>query len=374
MRNRQRPTRPATIFCCGLLLATMAVSAEHVHAEDLNRIIMQVNDEIITLQDYEDRKATEISTLLADPNLSPDESQERLAEVGKQVMQQMLREMLLMSRARQIGLRIDDTEVDAAQREIQQRQGINNHDQLLQALHAAGMTLEQMRKNLHRELLWSRLVGREVTSKIEISEEELRAYYRNHPEDFSVPEQRQLKEVIVLESSGLEHSELERLANEVYQKLKSGESLETVITPLQDENKSTGAIELGWLRRDELEASLAEAVWQVDAGEITPPIKARGGFHIVQVLGLREASQRPFSEVEPLIQQRERSQRFDKELRSYLAKLEEQSFIREDLPSETLDFRTAVEEFETEDELDLFHQPLPAGKTEVEPAATDTQS
>ena len=117
------------------------------------------------------------------------------------VMQNSLSEMLLLSFANQQGIRVSDAEVDDAVKSLFERQGINDDATLQEALASSGMTLKQVRENTYRELLWQQVVGREVQPKVIINEEELRAYYRSNKEQFQVPEQRWLKEVIVLESS-----------------------------------------------------------------------------------------------------------------------------------------------------------------------------
>lgn len=327
-------------------------------ADDLNRIILQVNDEILTLHDYEKRKAAEIQTLLANPSLTPAESQERLAEIGRHVILQMHREMLLLSRARQLGIRVQDTQLDAAVREVQQRQGIDNRQDLERALAAAGLTLDKLRENLRREILWSQVVSQEVTSQIEITEEEQRSFYRSRSDEFRIPEQRHLKEVIVLESSGLAPAQQEQLATEIRAELEAGKSFEEVAETHREQGLSTGVIDLGWLQRDELEDALAEVAWNLKAGEYSQPIAARGGYHIVHLVGVQDAGVRPFNEVQPQIVSYLQGTRFEKELRTYLAELEDNAFTREELPPEAAGFRSLAQDDLPEDELELFRSPL----------------
>ena len=337
-------------------------------AEDLNRIILQVNDEILTLHDFEARKALEIQTLLSNASLSPAESQERLAQIGRQVMQQMFREMLLTSRSKQLGIRVDETQIDSAVREVQQRQGIQNRAELEQALDAAGLTVDKLRENLKREIVLSQVVSREVTNEIEITDEEQRSFYRSRSEEFQLPEERHLKEVIVLESSGLAEDQLEQMAKELHQGLKSGKDFDELASEYRERGMSTGAIDLGWLRREELEDVLAEVAWNVPAGEYSEPTLARGGYHIVQILGVKEATTLPFSDVQPQIVNYLRSTRFEKELRVYLAELEDDSFIREELPPDAAGFRALAEDDLPEDELELFRSPLQPEAVGPEPS------
>ncbi len=380
-RRRARCPRPTTarksgtapLILAGFLVVSLCglAAGPAAAAEVANRIVLRVNEEILTLYEYEERKANEISMILSNQRLDSTRRQEQLERVGRVVLQNSLSEMMLLSFANQQGIRISDAEVGEAVQELMTRQGIENDDQLRQALASSGMTIEQVRENTYRELLWQQVVGREVQPKVVIGEEELRAYYRTHKDDFLVPEQRWLKEIIVLESSGLEDSELRRLAQEIRGQLAAGGDLESVVEPHEQKEVTTGVIDLDWLRAEELEASLSEAAWALTAGEYSPPVAGRGGYHILHLAGLREAEQKPLAEVQDLIRRREYGKRFNRELRTFLADLENKSYIKENLPPEAVGYRALTSEFQTEDEIELFRAPVLESPDEEATAAEE---
>ncbi len=348
--------RFAPVVLLTILLPSLA--AGPASAEVVNRIVLRVNEEILTLYEYEQRKSSEISIILADQRLDSTQRQERLEKIGRVVLQNTFSEMLLLSFANQHGIRVTDAEVDEAVRNLLKNQGIDSEEKLQEALSQSGMTLEQVQENTYRELLWQQVVGREVQPKVVISEEELRAYYRTNKDDFREPEQRWLKEIIVLESSGLEDSELQRVADEIYAQLRAGGELEAVIAPYKEKAQTTGVVDLDWLRAEELEATLSEAAWTLTPGEYSKPVLGRGGYHIILLAGLREAKLKPLDEVESLIRQREYGKRFNRELRTFLADLEAKSFIQEDLPPEAVGYRALTSQFQTVDEIELFRAPV----------------
>ncbi len=356
-----------------LALALWGLAAVPADAEIVNRIVLRVNEEILTLFEYEERKSNEISIALADQRLDQAARQERLEQVGRLVLQNSFSEMLLLSFANQHGIRITDAEVEEAVSDLLSRQGIETDEQLRQALASTGMSLEQVRENTYRELLWQQVVGREVQPKVAISEEELRAYYKTHKEDFLEPEQRWLKEITVLESSGLEDAELRRIAGEIQAQLAGGGELEAVTAPYKEKEITTGVVDFGWLRAGELESTLSSTAWSLSPGEYSQPVLARGGYHIILLAGLREAKQKPLADVENQIRQREYGKRFDKELRTFLADLEAKSFIEEDLPPEAVGYRALTSQFQTQDEVELFRAPvLESPEDDAEPVAEET--
>lgn len=356
-----------------LSFCLQVVAVRPADAETINQIVLRVNEEILTLFEYEERKANEISILLADQRVDQAQRQERLEQIGKMVLQNSFSEMLLLSFANQQSIRVSDAEVEESIRDLMKRQGIETDAQMQEALAGSGMTMEQVRENTYRELLWQQVVGREVQPKVVIGDEELRAYYKTHMESFQEPEQRWLKDVVVLESSGLEDAELRRTAEEIRAQLVAGGDLEAVIGPYKEKGITGGIVDLDWLRAEELEATLSSTAWAMAPGEYSQPVMGRGGYHILHVTGVREAKQKPLDEVENQIRQREYGKRFNKELRTFLADLEDKSFIQENLPEEAVGYRALTSQYQTQDEIELFRAPVlegPAAEGEAEEEAS----
>jgi parvulin-like peptidyl-prolyl isomerase len=364
--------------CCLLLplawlnagLSAATAPGAPAGGEEVNRIVLRVNDEIFTLFDYELRKARRSAQLLNDPSISPAQRQEALASLGKEVMQAALYDMLLASQAKRAAVTVSDQEIDASIDQIKKEQGIETDEDFKMALSQAGLTLEELRANFRREMSTGRLVQKEVTAKIEVDEDQMRAYYRNHPDEFRTPEERKLREVIVLEASGLPDAELKQMAAKLQQELSApGAKGAEVVGRYQDQGYSSSLIDLGWLKKGELEKSLSDAAWGLEVGRYAAPIKARGGYHVVFLEEKRGGELQPYADVQNQIQGRERQKRFSKEYRSYMAQLEKGSYIQENPPAEAVGYRSFLQSTPEEDELKAFRAPLapeePAAGTKV---------
>lgn len=362
----QKAPKIRVVAACCLLLPLAALTAGLRAAApaapaggEVNRIVLRVNDEIFTLFDYELRKARRSAALLNDPSISPAQRQERLAGIAKEVMQTALQDMLLASQAKRAAVTVSDQEVDASIEEVKKEQGIETQEDFALALSQAGLTLEELRANFRREMSTGRLVQKEVSGKIEIDEDQMRAYYRNNPDEFRTPEERRLREVIVLEASGLSDAELREMAGKLHQELSAlGAKSAEIVGRYQDQGYSSSLIDLGWLKKGELEKSLSDAAWALEVGRFAAPIKARGGYHVVYLEEKRGGELQPYADVQNQIQNRERGKLFGKEYRSYLAQLEKSSYIQENTPAEAVGYRSLLESSLEEDELKAFRAPL----------------
>lgn len=364
----RRPNKARTSFSALLLLLVLSaipLASGAAQAEEINRVVLRVNDEILTLFDYEIRKAAEINLLLENPNLSPADRQDRLGEVPKTVMFGVFREMLLESHASRTGTTVTEREIDATIDGMREQQGIPNNEALREALAASGMTMEELRDNVRQEILLSQVIRRDVTAKIEVPEDELRAYYRNNTEEFRVPEERHLEEIIVLEESALGGEALEQKAREIYAEVQGGADFAEVAARYQTEGVSTGVIELGWLKKGDLGSLLDDAAWGLEAGQVSAPVDGRGGFHILHLLESRGGEVLAYGDVEERIVLVERNRRFGKALNDFMAELADTSYIVEDIPPEAIGYRASADFVDSGDEeLPGFRAPLPA------PAAT----
>jgi parvulin-like peptidyl-prolyl isomerase len=361
---------PIIVFALLVLVAAAvlfsALPARGQEAVEVNRLILRVNDQILTLHDYETLKAQEVSRILANPNLTPGVRQEQMAELGKQLVKTSFDEMLLLSRAKQLSIIVTQEQIDSTILQIREEQGLASDEAFRNALTSFGMTLEQLRDDYRREITMREIVSREIQDRIDLSEDALRAFYRENEDRFSVPERRRIEEVIVLSSSGLDDNQLRKVAADVLAAAASGVSLTEASASFREQDLVSEVVDLGWLQSEELGADLRAAAFSTTVGTYSEPIEARGGLHLLHVFESEPGGKQPFSEVQGEVRQRLRNQSFGREMRSYMAELEARAFVREDLPPEAVGFRALAGTVESEaDALDLLHAPeLPTPEVE----------
>lgn len=338
MPKAARPLLAA--FAAVLVLA----GATPAPADVVSRFVMRINDEVATLREYEKRKADLERMLLERDDFTLQQRREALEQVPERIFRQMYEELLLISRARQLGISITDQQVEEQLRRIREQMGLQTDDQFQNALAMSGMTVDELREQTRRNLLAQSVIGREVYSQIDVDEEILRRYYRDHPERFMVPERLRLREVVVLEEATPQAEDRQRLAEAIRAEVIAGRPLDEVIAERGEDSLISGMIDVGWVSAGDLAAELEEAVWGLEPGQISEPIEARGGTHLVEVTAREPAVLKPFAEVEEEIRDIERQRRAAEEFEEYFAKLEDQAFVRLDPPPGAEFFRRLTAE------------------------------
>ncbi len=325
----------------GSVLVLCLIAALQARSE-VNRIVLRVNDRIATTYDYQIRRAESIAALRRAQNLTPEELQEALARVGEKVMSELFDELLVLSRADQLGVAPTSSAVANAVEQTKASFGIESAEDFQAALASNGMTLEQFREQMRKNLMLREVMNREVQPRVELEEEDLRRYYQSHRDDFEEPERLNLREVIVLESSGADARRMAELAGELREQLLSGKKLDEAVVEYAEKGLVTQPVDLGWVEIGDLDQDLEEAVWGLAVGEVSTPILARGGLHLIQVAERQEARLKPFSEVQQEIELKERQRKYQEEVREYMDELEARSYIVANPPPEAAGFRRAA--------------------------------
>ena len=312
-------------------------------SEVVNRIVLRINDRIATLADYQLRKedtSREIERRVQDP----EEKKRQLAQVGEAAFRDMFEEMLIQSRADQLSVDVEEKDIDASVAQMRESFGIQNDEQFQAALAQTGLTEAELRDQLRKNRRMQEVVGREVQGKIQLEEEDLRRFYGQNQENFRVPEQIELREVVVLSEAVPDAAARLALAQEIRAAITEGKSIEEVVAPFKESGKTSGVIDLGWISKSDLDAAIAEAAWGLAKGAVGEPTEGRGGLHIPQLVERRESYIRPFIEVSKEIESIERSRLFREKFAQYEQQLIKDSLIVEYPPEEAKNFRRLLGE------------------------------
>lgn len=339
-RTNQR--RPGTLLAAAvLLLATLPAAGRPAAAAELNKIVLRVNDQIATLYDFQLRRADAIGEIMRRVK-DPKDQKDELAQVSENVFRDMFQELLLTSRADQLALDASDQEVDDSINNMKKNFGIKTDTDFQQALAQNGLTLEQLRAMTRKRLRVQGVMQKEVQSKIKVKDDDLRRYYRQNEAEYRVPEQVQLREVVVLEDSGLQPGERERIAADIRAAVAGGKSLADAVAPYAGKNQTSSVVELGWVSPKDLDPKLEAAAWKLEKNGVTEPVSARGGLHLLQVVDRHPAHVKPFSEVQAQITQHEQERLYRDESIKYMADLEARSLVVADPPREAANFRRKI--------------------------------
>lgn len=310
-----RPGRRGTRLALALLLLPGPLAGGPV----VERILVHVNTRVVTQSQFDARVQTAVV------ETGGRVEGERLEELKKTVLGELVNEALLEDRARDLDLVTSDAEVEEQVNRLKEANNVTTEEQFQQALAASGLTPERLREQLKRTLTVQRVVGREVNSKVDLSDDALRLIYENEKETWRVPEKVHLAEILVSRSG--DGSSAERRAKEASEKLAGGMKWDVAVTLYSDGTTREKGGDLGVVARGELVPELEAVAFSLPVGGVSDPVAARHGWHILRVLEKTPVSYKPFAEVKADIFKREQETQFQKKLAEYLDKLKRDAVI-----------------------------------------------
>src|SRR5665647_822803 len=134
-----------------LLLSFCLLLPFNAPALELNRIVAVINNDAVTSLQLDKALATGTGTPAIDER--------------RQILERLIEESLIRQRAEEVGLTVSDDEVEAAVQDVL-RQNRLSKEQLDVALAQQGITPDDYRQSLRRQILRFKLVGREVQGLI----------------------------------------------------------------------------------------------------------------------------------------------------------------------------------------------------------------
>ena len=361
--------RPSAAPLLALSLLGLLAAGAAAQTLLIDRIVVRINDRIATMVDFQRMLAERRQGILADPGLSETQRQQELEAAGRVVLTDIYEQLLLLSRADQLGARVTEADVDRQLGQTRERMGLQTDEQMQQALAASGLTEAGLRDRMRENLLVQEVMGREVHPRLRVSEDELRRYYREHAAELSNPAAVRLQDVVVLDE-GRSPAEAGAIAEGLHDAIAAGASVEDAAAKAPA--GATQVVDLGWVNAGDLDADLDKAVWALGPGGVTPPVRGRGGLHVVKVFEQREAALRPFDEVKEQIAARVEQSQLATEYPAYLRELEARSYVSLKVPPEAEGFKGLAPQSEAPDALEgLRELGAPAAKAGA-PAPADS--
>ncbi len=295
----------------------MAVAAR-VGAERqvLDAILVRVNDRIVTISEFRQRLEQELAQR---PQALSQEDVEKFAQ---NYLQSMVDEMVLLERANEKHVTIDEAQVDQSIKGLREENGLNDDKQFEQALASAGLTVEGLRERYRQTMTVQRTVQSEV-KPTEITEEEVHALYEKQHEDFRVPEKAELEQLFFpVADDGSDRQEVLGRARGLVQRVRSGADLKAEATLAGVELQSLGAIPIGDLREE-----LRDAIADLPAGGLTDPLTVPGGFQVLRLVQRIPAGYQPFEEVRETLRRNLSQRRFQEQTQGLVERLKKNYLV-----------------------------------------------
>ena len=315
-----------------LLLALLGPGAR---AEVVDRIVAVVGNEAITERELNHAFETDELQLLRPDPITGEVSNPLSRE---QYLDYLIERKVIAQEVKKQGINVDALEVERAIDRKRENLGLSTED-FQRALSQQGMTMDQYREMVREQLINLRLVSQEVRGEIDITEEEIAAFYQQHSDMFTQKDTIHLRHIFIGFDPNVPGAEAKAVAKleGIRQEVEQGASFaETAKKVSQSPTASLGG-DLGWFSLDELLPEFQKQVEGLAVGQMSPVFVQQPGAHLLLVEEAKKGEPRPLAEVHDQIRdqlyQQEAMERYDLWLQRLKARTHIENRLRDQNPS-----------------------------------------
>lgn len=256
-------------------------------------------------------------------------SEEQVLSLKLSILKELIDNEILMQRAEKLGLLATDDEVDSKLNEIKAPFSKEEFDKRMQE---RNITMDDFKRDLRRSITIDKVLNKEITSKINISDSDISNYYNQHKAEFNLIEpQFHLAQILV---TAQPNPQVRNLKNDKAQtdadakvkveklenRLDSGEDFATVAMNYSEQTEtSANGGDLGFVPESSLKGDKQawEVINRLKPGQYSPPLPAADpqsgkvfGYRIIKMISKEPAGQRELAD--PRVQQAIREQLRDR--------------------------------------------------------------
>jgi peptidyl-prolyl cis-trans isomerase SurA len=327
MNKMKLTARFSTAAISGTAFLLLVASALPARARVVEKVAAVVGDSIVLASEVEEKAGH----LMADVNRIPDPEKRstRASAVRREVLDRLIDDELVLQQAAELKLSISSDQVDASIEEIKKQNNIND-DQLREALKGQGMTMAAYRADLRRQLLRFRVLNISVGSRVNISDEEIKAYYERNMKA-SGNAQVRASHVFIAIPDGADAAtvgERQALARKVLDRARAGEDFAALARELSDDaaTRADGG-DLGFFGKDMLPKPIEEMVFGMKPGDIGGPVRADRGFHVIKLVDRKNKDPKAFDDVKDDIRMQLRQKEMERQTKNYLTELRKKTLV-----------------------------------------------
>lgn len=252
-------------------------------------------------------------------------SDEQATSLRLSILRELIENEILMHRAEKLGLLATDEEVDRKLNEIKSPYSAEDFNKRLAERH---LSLDDFKRDIRRALTADKVIHKEVTSKINVTPQDIAAYYNQHKAEFNLIEPRyHLAHILVtaapsqqtqdINNKAQNEAEARKKIQTVMTRLEAGDDFATLaMTYSEDASTAQNGGDLGIIQESALkqtDPATRESILKLRPGQYTPVIpltnpanKQVGAFRIVKLIAMEPAGQRDLAD--PRVEQEIRTQ------------------------------------------------------------------
>jgi peptidyl-prolyl cis-trans isomerase SurA len=305
------------LLSLALICLLAVLFARDGSAKVVDRIVAEVNDEVITMSELQAASRS----IEAQQGISPKGKEDK--ELQHQLLESLIDRKLANAEAKRRGIKIEDKELDAALENFKKRNHLTDQASLDQALGKAGLTLKELKQNITDQMIQERLLVVTVGLKSMVSEAQVRQFYE---EKYKVGGTQMHLCAIKMEwppgATAAQQEEVKKKAETIIKEVADGATFAEVA-----KKYSLPETDVGFVAEKDMDPQLEQFLGRVRVKEVAP-IMTPAGVELIQVLERRTGQAQSYEEAAPEIRRILTQQEMEKQFSVWVKTLRANAHIK----------------------------------------------
>lgn len=263
-----------------LLGAVLLSGTAHAAVQTLDSVVAIVDNDVV-MKSQLDSRVREVQQTIAKRGGSVPPA----GVLDQQVLERLIVENLQLQIGERSGIRITDEELNQAIGTIAQRNGMNL-EQFRAALARDGLSYEDAREQVRREMIISRVRQRRVAERIQVSEQEVKNFLASDMGKMQLSEEFRLANILIPTPERADSTAIQaaaKQAEQVYLQLKQGADFAQLAIARSASESALEGGEMGWRKAAQLPPPFDRMLSAMSVGDVTEPVRTPGGFIILKL-------------------------------------------------------------------------------------------
>ena len=269
-----------TIFICSVLL----IKAYNANAEELDRIVAIVEDDVILEHELMNEIAAIMQKLQASNTAMPPEY-----VIKKQVLEKMIIDRLQRHLAERAGINLSEEMLTGSASDIAHKNNMSL-DEFKQELQRQGIPYKSFLDNIRNEIVIQQLRAKEIGERIKVTDREVEHFMETEDKAGQSIGQYHLGHILVAVKEGASAAVIEKAkdkADKLVQELRSGQDFTKLAMSNSDDSNALEGGDLGWRSKNDVPTLFIDVVDKLAEGDVSDPIRSPSGFHIIKLLEVK---------------------------------------------------------------------------------------
>jgi peptidyl-prolyl cis-trans isomerase SurA len=209
-----------------------------------------------------------------------------------QVLERLILESIQLQMADRGGVQVSDQQLTDTIKSIA-KQNDMSIEQFNAALRKDGLSYRETIEQIRTEMLISRVQKFQVNTRVQISQQDIDYFLASKAGQMATEAEYRLSHILISIPSQASPDEIKKArikTDMIVAEINSGSDFQQQAIAKSNGRNALKGGDLGWRKQAQLPSLFADAVINLEPGEVSEPIKSASGFHIIQIADKRGGS------------------------------------------------------------------------------------